>query len=101
MSSVDVVLPLMFIGGAASWSINAPLNHRLTGLAPELPTVGISFNSSGTYLGQALGAAVGGILLAAHSSARTLCIVGAVAAGLTFGLQIAGNRSSGSAERRK
>jgi hypothetical protein len=42
----------MFIGGAASWSINAPLNHRLTGLAPELPTVGISFNSSGTYLGR-------------------------------------------------
>jgi MFS transporter, DHA1 family, inner membrane transport protein len=87
-ASAVVVFPLMLIGGAASWSINAPLNHRLTGLAPALPAVVISFNSSGTYLGQAVGALSGGLLLSVHSTATTLCLVGAAGAAITLGVQL-------------
>jgi predicted MFS family arabinose efflux permease len=86
--SFAVVLPLMLAGGATSWAVNAPINHRLTGLAPALPGVVISFNSSGTYLGQALGAIAGGLLLTAHGSATTVCVVGAAGAVAALGLQL-------------
>mgnify|MGYP001321892662 CR=1 FL=1 len=83
-----VVLPLMAVYGAAGWAVATPNNHRLTALAPTLPSVVISFNSSGIYLGQALGAVTGGLLLAHDSSAITLCVIAAAAAGATLCLQI-------------
>ena len=48
-----LVLPLMALNGAAAWAVATPNNHRLTALVPRLPTVVISYNSSGIYLGQA------------------------------------------------
>lgn len=77
-SSTGAVMVVMLIYGAASWGVPAPNNHRLTALVPELPSVVISFNSSGTYLGQALGAGLGGILLGHAIGARELCLIGAV-----------------------
>jgi MFS transporter, DHA1 family, inner membrane transport protein len=82
--SLALVLALMVVGGACSWAVNAPINHRLTGLAPALPGVVISLNSSGTYLGQALGALAGGLLLTHHSSATSLCVIAAAAAAVTL-----------------
>jgi DHA1 family inner membrane transport protein len=41
------VLPLMALYGAAGWDVATPNNHRLVGLASTLPSVVISFNSSG------------------------------------------------------
>jgi predicted MFS family arabinose efflux permease len=75
---LGLVLPLALIGGAASWSLITPINHRLTGLAPANPGVVISLNSSGSYLGQALGAAIGGVVIAGGASARTVCVGGAL-----------------------
>ena len=49
-------------------------------LAPTLPSVVISFNSSGIYLGQALGAALGGILVDHGITARALCLTGVAVA---------------------
>ena len=62
-TSVVVVFVVMAVNGAAAWAVATPNNHRLTALAPALPGVVISLNSSGIYLGQALGAGAGGLLL--------------------------------------
>jgi predicted MFS family arabinose efflux permease len=83
-----VVLPLMAVNGAAGWAVATPNNHRLTGLAPTLPSVVISFNSSGIYLGQAVGAVTGGLLLAHHGTAVSLCVIAAAASGLALCLQL-------------
>ncbi|WP_084316608.1 MFS transporter [Actinospica robiniae] len=75
---------VMLANGAAAWAVSTPNNHRLITLAPDLPGVVISFNSAGIYLGQALGAGIGGLLLDGGIGARGLCCacVGvAVAAG--------------------
>jgi predicted MFS family arabinose efflux permease len=89
--SFTIVLPLMVVGGAGSWAINAPLNHKLTGLAPALPSVVISFNSSGTYLGQALGAIFGGLLLA-HTTVTGLCVTASAGVGVTLLLHLITSR---------
>lgn len=75
-TSYAAVLAAMMLNGAAGWAIGAPNNHRLTALVPALPAVVISFNSSGSGLGQALGAALGGLLLTHDVSARALCWTG-------------------------
>ena len=76
-SSVPVVFVVMAVNGAAAWAVATPNNHRLTALAPALPGVVISLNSSGIYLGQALGAAAGGLLLDHQLTPDLLPLVGA------------------------
>ncbi|MEV4347707.1 hypothetical protein AB0J83_24900 [Actinoplanes sp. NPDC049596] len=71
------MLPLVLIGGAASWALITPINHALTGLAPDNPSVVISLNSSGAYLGQALGAILGGLALTSGAGAREICLIAA------------------------
>lgn len=75
--TTGLVLVLMLVNGAGAWAVATPNNHRLTALAPQLPTVVISYNSSGIYLGQAAGSALGGLLLAQDATATNLCLVGA------------------------
>jgi MFS transporter, DHA1 family, inner membrane transport protein len=99
--SFAVVLPLMVVGGAGSWAVNAPINHRLTGLAPTLPSVVISFNFSGTYLGQALGAIFGGLLLSHHSSATSICVIAAAGAALCLQMVTAREVPGGVAHHRQ
>ncbi|TQS43097.1 MFS transporter [Cryptosporangium phraense] len=72
-----LVLMLAVTGGASSWSLLTPINHALTGLAPRQPGVVISLNASGSYLGQALGAVLGGLALARGADARELCLFAA------------------------
>ena len=95
-TSVAAVMVVLAFNGAASWAVATPNNHRLTGLVPDSPTVVISFNSSGIYLGQALGAALGGILLSAAVTARSLCWTGAVIAVAALGVHLLLARPSGS-----
>jgi predicted MFS family arabinose efflux permease len=88
-TSIGAVVIVMLINGAAGWAVSTPNNHRLTALMPALPSVVISFNASGIYLGQAIGAALGGFLLDAGTSVRALCLTGAgiaVAAGILHAL---------------
>lgn len=68
---------VMVLNGASGWAIATPNNHRLIALVPTLPSVVISLNSSGIYLGQALGAGLGGLLLDAGVGPRALCLTGA------------------------
>ena len=77
VSDAALVMAVMVVNGAAAWSAATPNNHRLTELVPHLPSVVISFNSSGIYAGQALGAGLGGILIGAGMSGGGLCLSGA------------------------
>jgi predicted MFS family arabinose efflux permease len=84
VSGTALVMAVMVVNGAAAWSAATPNNHRLTELVPQLPSVVISFNSSGIYFGQALGAGLGGILIGAGMSGSDLCLSGAVLGSLAL-----------------
>lgn len=64
--------------GLTSWALPAAQAHRMVGLAPEAPPVVTSLNSSATYLGLALGGAIGGLVLGTWSTGA----LGWVGAGL-------------------
>lgn len=89
VASATLAMIVMALNGAAGWAVSTPNNHRLTGLVPELPSVVISLNSSGIYAGQALGAALGGILLGSGLGAAGLCLTGAAVAVAALGLHLA------------
>jgi predicted MFS family arabinose efflux permease len=88
------IAPLMATFGAAGWAITTPNNHRLTAIVPAQPAVVISFNASGTYLGQAIGALGGGALLGAHVPPVDLCSAGALIALLALALQLVSMREA-------
>lgn len=74
----------LFIWGAAGWATVAPQQHRLLASAPEHGAVVVALNSSGLYLGSAIGAAIGGLIVD-HIGAQAACIAfGSIAA--TFAL---------------
>ncbi|HEX4402861.1 MAG TPA: MFS transporter [Galbitalea sp.] len=72
-----VVLAFAVVGGIGSWGFVAPDNHMLTGMHPKTASVVIAFNSTGTYVGQAVGAAVGGSLIVSGLAAALICVIGA------------------------
>ncbi|GAB7051210.1 MFS transporter [Catenuloplanes indicus] len=67
--AVGVPLLLLAVAalGVTSWALPAAQLHRMVGLAPESAAVMSSLNSSATYLGLALGGALGGLTLAVAS----------------------------------
>lgn len=78
--AVIAVLPVLFVWGIAGWSSIAPQQHRMLALRDKDGTVAVSLNSSATYLGNSIGAGIGGALLGAGMSAATLPLLfGAVA----------------------
>ncbi|MGC0416069.1 MFS transporter [Embleya sp. AB8] len=94
---IVVVGALWFGWGAASWAQTPAQQHRLIAAAPhEVPLV-VSLNSSGIYLGIALGSALGGLALA--RSAATMYLMGAGIA-LVAWLFLLGTTRRGRARRR-
>lgn len=87
-TSTPAVIVVMIVNGAAAWAVATPNNHRLTALAPDLPSVVISFNSSGIYLGQALGAGVGGLLLGLRLAPHLLPLLGVALGVLALGVHM-------------
>lgn len=68
---------VIVVWGVAGW-VNVPAQqHRLLTLAPDQPAVILSLNASGLYLGIAIGAAAGGIVLQ-RGSFVLLGVVGAL-----------------------
>jgi predicted MFS family arabinose efflux permease len=59
-----VVLPAILLWGLASWGLITAQQARLVALAPTLEAVSLSLNSSAIYLGSAMGAAVGALVIA-------------------------------------
>jgi MFS transporter, DHA1 family, inner membrane transport protein len=58
------LLPAILLWGFASWGLITAQQARLIALAPTLAAVSLSLNSSAIYLGSALGAAVGALVIA-------------------------------------
>ena len=56
--------------GIGSFSANSSQQVRLAGLAPELASVSIAFNSSAVYIGQAVGTSVASLILAHGGSSN-------------------------------
>lgn len=84
MNTLWAAIPFLLIGGAASWALNTPTNHMVAGIVPDRAQIGISFNSSGTYLGQAIGAGFGGLLLNMGIDPSGLCNAAAIGSAFTL-----------------
>jgi predicted MFS family arabinose efflux permease len=78
--ATPVMLPAILLWGLASWGLITAQQARLVALAPALALVSLSMNSSAIYLGSAMGAAAGALVIANGATER----LGWVAAG--FGL---------------
>lgn len=65
-------LPLLAVWGAVGWAFVVPQQHRLLALRPEGGAAVLALNSSATYLGGAVGAALGGAALSAGTAPRLL-----------------------------
>ena len=63
-SSLPMLVLACALWGLGCFAVNSAQQARLVELAPRLAPVSIALNSSGIYLGQAFGAAVGGVILA-------------------------------------
>jgi predicted MFS family arabinose efflux permease len=93
--AMPVMLPAILLWGLASWGLITAQQARLVALAPALAPVSLSMNSSAIYLGSAMGAAAGALVIADGATER----LGWVAAG--FGLAallsvlFSGRRTSG------
>jgi MFS transporter, DHA1 family, inner membrane transport protein len=74
------LLPAILLWGLASWGLITAQQARLVALAPTLAAVGLSLNSSAIYLGSAMGAAVGALVIADGAVGR----LGWVAAGFSL-----------------
>ena len=62
--SMLALLPAILLWGLASWGLMTAQQARLVSLAPNLASVSLSLNSSAIYLGSAIGAAVGALVIA-------------------------------------
>jgi predicted MFS family arabinose efflux permease len=63
-ASMAVLIPAILLWGFASWAVTTAQQARLVALAPDLAPIGLSINSSAIYLGSAVGASVGAIVIA-------------------------------------
>jgi len=78
--------------GIGCFATNSAQQARLVGLAPALAPGSVALNSSGIYIGQAVGAALGGWLLA-NDAAPWMSRVGLALLLVAIGLSVAIDRS--------
>jgi predicted MFS family arabinose efflux permease len=68
--SSAITAVLILVWGLGGFSIYSAQQARLVELAPRLASASIALNSSATYFGQAVGAFVGGIIIASQGTAN-------------------------------
>lgn len=68
--TVPILLVAILLWGLASWGLITAQQARLVALAPNLAPVSLSMNSSAIYLGSAMGAAAGALVLANGGTER-------------------------------
>jgi MFS transporter, DHA1 family, inner membrane transport protein len=93
---IVLIVAALVLWGAGGWMLPAAQMHRLVAVCPTAAAELASLNSSATYLGMALGAALGGLVLE-HASLAAVPVTGAVVevAGLLWllaGLLLAAQR---------
>lgn len=62
--AMPIVLPAILLWGLASWGLMTAQQARLVALEPAQAPLGLSLNSSAIYLGSAMGAAAGALVVA-------------------------------------
>ncbi|HWA36904.1 MAG TPA: MFS transporter [Burkholderiales bacterium] len=62
--SLALFLVVLFFWGLGTFAANSAQQARLAALAPQQASVSVALNSSALYLGQAVGPAIGGLVLA-------------------------------------
>ena len=71
-------LPFL-VWGATGWASQAPQQHTLLDLQPEHGAAAVALNSSANYLGGAVGAALGGVIIATGGLSRLPLLAACVA----------------------
>ncbi|WP_330461708.1 hypothetical protein OIB37_35585 [Streptomyces sp. NBC_00820] len=88
------VLPLLVLWGTAGWAFVVPQQHWLLGLRPSGGAAVLALNSSATYLGGSVGAALGGTALSAGIPPHQLPLAAAAVAAVACTLHLLGHRSA-------
>jgi predicted MFS family arabinose efflux permease len=81
--------------GLGNFSANSMQQVRLVNLAPELASVSVALNTSAIYLGQFIGAGIGGLVLTAElvqPASRALPYIGLPVFGLALWVSMAAQR---------
>jgi predicted MFS family arabinose efflux permease len=94
--AMPVLLPAILLWGLASWGLITAQQARLVALAPALASVSLSLNSSAIYLGSAMGAAAGALVIANGTVGR----LGWVAVGFSLAALLPVLASGGSTSGR-
>lgn len=77
--------------GFAGWGFNPPMNARVLAVAGRAGTEALALNTSGLYVGIALGGAAGGAAVAAHGGVGAM-VMAATLAVATLGVMVASVR---------
>lgn len=85
--SVAVTTLLIIVWGLGCFSMNSSQQVRLVMMSPALAPASVSLNSSAIYLGQALGAMIGGVIISAYGPAN-LSYFSALPMALAIGLSL-------------
>jgi predicted MFS family arabinose efflux permease len=75
--SLPITVVLILIWGFGCFAVNGAQQARLVAMAPQLASASVALNSSAIYLGQAVGAFAGGLIISSHGTG-TLSFFGAV-----------------------
>lgn len=87
LTAAGVIAPLL-IWGASGWALQVPQQHRLLQVGgPTRGGIAVAANNSALYLGSAAGSALGGTILATHTTPTVLPWAATTIA--TLGLAIA------------
>ncbi|ASE57220.1 MFS transporter [Corynebacterium jeikeium] len=89
-----IVLTSLFIWGMCGWASLTPQQHVLLRTNPADGATAVAANASANYLGSALGATFGSLLVAAQATPAVLCGSAAAAAALALICQLIRQRMS-------
>jgi predicted MFS family arabinose efflux permease len=87
--SVAVTAVLVIVWGLGCFAMNSSQQVRLVMMSPALAPASVSLNSSSIYLGQALGAFIGGLIISTYGPAN-LSYFSALPMALAIGLSLLG-----------
>ncbi|MEH7464798.1 MFS transporter [Bacillus thuringiensis] len=88
MINVPIVKYLpFFIWGAMGWAAQAPQQHILLSYQPKQGSTAVALNSSINYLGSAVGATMGGVVISVGMGTMSLIYFALFAMGISLSLQ--------------
>ena len=95
--AAGVTAASLFVWGMCGWASLAPQQHVLLQANPADGATAVAANASANYLGSALGAAIGSLLVAAHAAPAVLCGSAAALSALALLCQVVRQRMSSKA----